>query len=106
MNCHATRRRDQPRRERGEGRARDGGTRKAGSTARDGGTRRIWKFADFLALYRPRYRVRFRWKRTGEEWKREKGRECANNCLTYNGQTTGLSAVSNGIKWEEVSDPH
>ena len=31
----------------------------------------------------------------GEEWKREMDRECASNCLTYNRQTTGLSAVSN-----------
>ena len=94
MNCHATRRCDQPRRERGEGRAQGEGRRTAGSTARDGGIQKSWKFVNFLGLCMPKYRVRFRWKRTGEEWKREMDRGYVGNCLTYKGQTTGLSAVS------------
>jgi len=26
--------------------------------------------------------------------------------VTYRGQTSGLSAVSKSLKWEEVTDPH
>ena len=33
-------------------------------------------------------------------------REYVRRAGTYRGQTSGLSAVSNGIKWEEVTDPH
>ena len=66
MNCHATRRCDQPRRERGEGRFQDEGRRKGDSTVRDEGTPKSGKFVGFARLYKPKDCVRFRWKQTGE----------------------------------------
>ena len=57
MNCHATRRRDQPRRERGERPSQGGGKRKGDSTARDGGTPKSGKFVSFARLNRPRDRA-------------------------------------------------
>ena len=61
MNCLATRRRDQPRRERGVGLIQGGERRMDDSKARDGGSQKSEKFVNFVRLYRPRDRVQCQW---------------------------------------------